>query len=542
MLGDACFYFPIGDAGDEALRSVFRPLAKLRKGIAGHSLQPDMYMLRMHGVSEGLRICFDSATAQYLLDPSRKDYGLDALAFEHLGMPMPAAGGGGEGAQLGFLADSGAENAKRGAACCATVDALMAPMRGELERQGLGRLFDEVEMPLAAVLADMEAEGFAVDSAELAGVGRALSDSISAARKLIYGLAGEEFNINSPTQLGVVLFEKLGLPSSKKTKTGYATGADILEKLRDRHEIIDAILAYRMLTKISGTYVDGLLPLVGEDGRIRAHFRQTVTATGRISCTEPNLQNIPIKQEQGRAIRKAFIPRSEGFLLVGADYSQIELRVLAHLTQDEALIEDFRQGADIHRRTAARVFGLAEEDVTQLQRNRAKAVNFGVIYGMSGFGLSEELGIARGEAESYIEEYFRAHGAVRRYMDAQIQSCREKGYVSTILGRRRGIPEIGASSYATRQLGERLAMNTPIQGSAADIIKLAMIDVAHSLKAEGLKSRLILQVHDELIIDTSKDELEAVKRLLKEKMETAYSLSVPLVADLRAGANWYELK
>ncbi|MDR1572066.1 MAG: DNA polymerase I [Clostridiales Family XIII bacterium] len=543
MLGGSCFHFPLaGDGGGEVLRFVIGALQKLKKGVAGHNLQPDVYTLRMLGFSEGPHMCFDTAIAQYLLDPSRKGYSLDSLALEHLGEPMPAAGGVEGGAeQLGFLADAGADSAKQGAACCAAVGALMGPMGERLKSQGLDRLFHDVEMPLAAVLADMEAAGFAVDSRELAGVGRRLSDSASAIAERIYGLAGEAFNINSPAQLGVILFEKLGLPPSKKTKTGYSTGAEVLEKLRDRHEIADAILSYRMLAKIVGTYVDGLLPLIGRDGRIRAHFQQTVTATGRISCTEPNLQNIPIKHEQGRAIRKAFVPQ-DGFLLVGADYSQIELRVLAHLTQDEALIEDFRQGADIHRRTAARVFGLSEGKVSPLQRSRAKAVNFGVIYGMSGFGLSEELGITRSEAESYIDEYFRAHGAVRRYMDGQIGFCRDNGYVSTILGRRRGIPEIGAPSHAVRQLGERLAMNTPIQGSAADIIKLAMIDVAGSLKAGGLRSRLVLQVHDELIIEAAKDELDAVKALLKDNMERAFELSVPLVAELSVGANWYELK
>jgi DNA polymerase-1 len=297
-----------------------------------------------------------------------------------------------------------------------------------------------------------------------------------------------------------------------------------------------------MLTKLNSTYVEGILPLIGSDGRIHPHFQQTVTATGRISCTEPNLQNIPIRQELGRAIRKAFVPENGSFLLVGADYSQIELRVLAHLTQDPALMEDFRVGADIHRRTAARVFGVAEDEVTSLLRNRAKAVNFGVIYGMSGFGLSEELGIGRKEAERYIDEYFRTHTAVKTFMDGQIRYCREHGHVLTVLGRRRRIPEISASGHTVRQFGERLAMNTPIQGSAADIIKLAMIRVDGALRAAKLRSRLILQVHDELIIEARGDELEAVKTLLRENMEQAFPLSVPLTVELSTGTNWYELK
>ena len=388
----------------------------------------------------------------------------------------------------------------------------------------------------------MEAQGFAVDKDELLNAGKLLTEQIDLMASMIYDLAGQEFNINSPKQLGEILFEKLGLPSGKKNKTGYSTNAEVLERLRGHHDIVDMILEYRMLSKLNSTYVEGLLPLINRDGKIHAHFRQTVTTTGRISCTEPNLQNIPIRQESGRKLRRAFIPEDEDFVLVGADYSQIELRVLAHMSKDPALIDAFNQGADIHRSTAARVFGVPESEVTSLQRSNAKAVNFGVIYGMSGFGLSTELNITRKEAEKYIEEYFKKYTKVKEFMDLQIKSCKEKGYVTTIMNRKRPIHEINASNYMVRQAGERLAMNSPIQGSAADIIKLAMIRCHDKLKKGNMKSRLILQVHDELIIQASKDELEDVRKLLKDTMENAMRLDVVLSVDLNTGSNWYELK
>ena len=355
-------------------------------------------------------------------------------------------------------------------------------------------------------------------------------------------MAGEEFNIKSTQQLGEILFDKLGLPAGKKTKRGYSTSADILEKIKDKHPIVPAVLEYRTLTKLKSTYIDGMLPLIGAGDKIRAHFNQTVTTTGRISCTEPNLQNIPVRQELGRKLRQAFIPDSDDCTLVGADYSQIELRVLAHMSGDEVLIEAFRNGEDIHRATAANVLGIPEDQVTPLDRSRAKAVNFGVIYGMSAFGLSSELHITRKEADEYIEAYFSRHQAVRDFMNEQVESCRQNGYVTTLFGRKRYIKEIGATQYMIRQLGERLAMNTPIQGTAADIIKLAMIKVYQAIKEQGMKSRLILQVHDELIINTYVDELETVKKLLEENMENAYSMTVALKAELNEGSNWYQLK
>ncbi|MBR6585495.1 MAG: DNA polymerase I, partial [Firmicutes bacterium] len=371
--------------------------------------------------------------------------------------------------------------------------------------------------------------------------GADLKEKIDLLELKIYDLAGTKFNINSPAQLGEILFETLQLPSGKKTKRGYSTSADILEKIKDNHPVVPAVLEYRNLTKLNSTYVEGMKPLISSESKIHAHFQQTVTATGRISCTEPNLQNIPIRQELGRNLRKAF-EAEEGYTLVGADYSQIELRVLAHLSQDQSLIDAFNNGEDIHKMTASRVLGIPADQVTVGDRSRAKAVNFGVIYGMSGFGLSEELNITRKEAENYIAEYFRKYEKVKEYMDGQIASARETGYSETILGRKRAIHEINASAYMVRQLGERLAMNSPIQGSAADIIKVAMIKVYRELREKHPDSKLILQVHDELIIQAKNDELEEIKELLVRNMESAMNLSVKLLAEVNTGSTWYDLK
>ncbi|MDR1573045.1 MAG: DNA polymerase I [Clostridiales Family XIII bacterium] len=543
LLADTCFYLPLDNASAAVRASLFKALAAPRRGVAGHNLAGELYALRALDAHYAPLVYFDTAVGQYLLEPTRSKYAVEDLLPEYFRENLPdEATFLGESKQLDMLSDADEQYAAYGAAWCSAVDRLIGVIGARLEEEGLAGVFESAELPLIPVLSDMEAAGFSIDRDELMRAGVALTADIEALTERIHEAAGESFNIKSPAQIGVILFEKLGLPASKMTKVGYATGADILEKLRDKHPIVDLILAYRMLTKLNSTYVEGLLPLIGGDGRIHPHFRQTVTATGRISCTGPNLQNIPIRQELGRTLRRAFVPESADFLLVGADYSQIELRVLAHLTQDPALMDDFRQGADIHRRTAARVFGFSEDAVTPLLRSRAKAVNFGVIYGMSGFGLSEELGIGRKEAEQYIAEYFKTHAAVKDFMDGQIQYCRKHGYVLTVLGRKRRIPEINASVYMARQLGERLAMNTPIQGSAADIIKLAMIRVADALRAAKLRSRLILQVHDELIIEARTDEIDAVKTLLRENMEQAFSLRVPLTVELNTGANWYDLK
>ena len=411
----------------------------------------------------------------------------------------------------------------------------------EIDKMGLGKVLYDVELPLIEVLASMEVSGVRADRNFIDEFGKQLTDKIKLLELQIYDYAGCEFNITSPVQLGSILFEKLQLPSDKKTKRGYSTGAEILEKIRDKHPIVPAVLEYRNLTKLNSTYVEGLKPLIAADGRIHAHFQQTVTATGRISCTEPNLQNIPIRQELGRKLRSAF-EAQEGYTLIGADYSQIELRVLAHLSQDESLIEAFNNGEDIHRMTAARVLGIPADQITVSDRSRAKAVNFGVIYGMSGFGLSEELHITRKEAEEYINEYFKKHKKVKEYMDGQIAKAKETGYSETILGRKRAIHEITASAYMVRQLGERLAMNSPIQGSAADIIKVAMLKVYRELKEKHPDARLILQVHDELIIESPDDELDQIRELLKRNMENAMDLSVKLAVDVNTGHTWYDLK
>lgn len=387
----------------------------------------------------------------------------------------------------------------------------------------------------------MEKEGFSVNKEELLTIGTHLTKTLEELTLQIYELSGSEFNINSPQQLSVVLFEEMGLPHGKKTTRGYSTGADTLENLKDKHPIIPLILEYRTLAKLKSTYVEGLLALIHQDGKIHAHFQQTVASTGRISCTAPNLQNIPIRQELGRTIRRAFTA-GEGNILMGADYSQIELRILAHLSDDDTLIEAFNNGEDIHRITASKVLGIPESEITTEERGRAKAVNFGVIYGMSGFGLSEELSITRKEADLYIREYFKKYHKVKVFLDKLVEDAKDTGYSLTIFQRKRPIPEISASNYMTRQMGERLAMNSPIQGSAADIIKIAMIEVSRRLKREKLKSKLILQVHDELIIEVVKEEKDRVETLLCESMENAVSLKVKLAVALNIGDNWYDLK
>ncbi|MGN0659832.1 MAG: DNA polymerase I [Emergencia sp.] len=535
-------YFYI-DLKDPSLTEAFTEfLQKTEIQFAGHDLIRDYYALMSRGL-KGAATAFDTAVAQYVLDPTRSSYNLKNLVFENLHYEIEDEDAFLEEHGQLNLAGTDAENYSRfGFQWCMAVKRLMKLQKKQLAEQDLEKVFSVVELPLIEVLASMETEGFSVNKEALEDFGRMLKDEISGLEAEIYEAAGETFNINSPVQLGEILFEKLGLPAGKKTKRGYSTSADVLEKIRDRHPIVGMVLQYRTLTKLNSTYVEGLAPLVGEDGKIRAHFQQTVTATGRISCTEPNLQNIPIRQELGRQLRKAFVPGCSSCTLVGADYSQIELRILAHLSGDQNLIDAFNRGDDIHRDTAARVFNLDYDKVTALDRSRAKAVNFGVIYGMSGFGLSEELQITRKEAESYIRDYFDKHQAVKAYMDGQVASCRETGYTTTLMGRRRYIHEISASGYMTRQLGERLAMNSPIQGTAADIIKIAMIKVYRELKEKGFASRLILQVHDELIIRTERSELEAVKELLVRNMEEAAELKVKLECDLNQADTWYDLK
>ena len=405
----------------------------------------------------------------------------------------------------------------------------------------MDRLFMDVEMPLVFTLYDMEVNGVRVEAEALKYYGDQLGAKIVELEKDIYEEAGENFNINSPKQLGVVLFENMKIPGGKKTKTGYSTAADVLEKLAPDYPIIAKILEYRQYTKLKSTYADGLANYIREDGRIHSKFNQTITATGRLSSTEPNLQNIPIRVELGRLIRKVFIPE-DGFVFVDADYSQIELRVLAHCSGDSHLIEAYKEKKDIHRITASQVFHIPFDEVTDQQRRNAKAVNFGIVYGISSFGLSQDLSITRKEASKYIEDYFTTYPGIKIFLDDTVKHAKEMGYVVTLFGRRRPVPELSSSNYMQRSFGERVAMNAPIQGTAADIIKIAMTGVGRRLKEQKMKSRLVLQVHDELLVEAYKPELDQVKKILKEEMEQAASLDVPLEIDMHTGENWYEAK
>ena len=420
---------------------------------------------------------------------------------------------------------------------CALIGALVDTLTQRLKELGMWELYQTVDLPLCPVLAEMETEGFLVDRKALAQFGDMLSGRIQTAQKNIFDLAGEEFNINSTQQLGRILFDQLGLPPVKKTKTGYSTNADVLDKLRGSHPIIQEILDYRQLTKLKSTYVDGLGKVIGPDGRIHTCFQNTVTATGRLSSTEPNLQNIPIRTELGAQLRKMFVAPA-GRVLVDADYSQIELRLLACMAGDQAMIDGFNSGEDIHRITASQVFGVPQEEVTPQMRRSAKAVNFGIVYGISPFSLSQDIGVTVAQAKEYMEKYFQHYSGVRAYMDGVVARAKADGYVTTLFARRRWVPELKSSNFNTRSFGERVALNAPIQGTAADVIKAAMIRVRDRLLAQGLKGRLVLQVHDELIVECPQEEAEAVQRLVKEEMEAVVSLPVPLVADTAAGKSW----
>ncbi len=541
-----------------------RLLAEKKPRLAGHNLKNDFFIImnilgrRESGKNAGgnpfseyvtkekpyiFDTYFDTAIAEYVLAPSGNNYELDMLLREYFHEELPEEKKFlEENAQFDLFSDSFGNFVEYAVKWCKGVNSLAGAQEKKINAEGLAKVFCEAELPLAEVMASMEYEGFAVDRDELISSGSGISERIEELTKEIHSLAGEEFNINSPVQLGNILFEKLGLPAGKKTKKGYSTSAEVLEKLKGTHPIIGLILEFRTISKLKSTYIDGMLPMIADDGKVHAHFQQMVTATGRISCTEPNLQNIPVRQELGRKLRKAFVPSKKGNVLTGADYSQIELRVLAHMSGDETLIEAFKSGVDIHTATAARVFGVSEEEVTPIMRSNAKAVNFGVIYGMSSFGLAEEIHVTRKEADSYIKDYFSKYTAVKAFMDSQIEYCKKTGCVKTILNRKRYVHEINASNYMVRQLGERLAMNSPIQGSAADIIKLAMIRVYRKLNEVNLNSRLILQVHDELIIETLPEEREKVSELLKEEMMNAMNLVVSLEVSCAEGGNWYELK
>ena len=508
--GEAIFTLNWGELGEDynrLLRLVFSPEVKK----SAHGVKDLMGLALAEGLgTEGF--VFDTELAAYVLDPTESGYDLGKLTKRYLGAELPEARAALE---------------------------LMAPMRAKLAENGAEKLYFDIELPLCQVLAEMERAGFLVDRKALADFGESLTAGIDALQRGIWELAGHEFNINSPKQLGEVLFDELMLPAGKKTKTGWSTNADILEKLIGKHPIIGDILEYRMLTKLKSTYADGLLKVISADGRIHTNFRMTVTATGRLSSTEPNLQNIPVRRELGAQIRRMFVA-APGCVLVDADYSQIELRLLAHISGDETMQNAFKSGEDIHAVTASQVFGLPLAEVTPAQRSSAKAVNFGIVYGISAFSLAQDIKVSPAEARAYIDAYMQKYHGVREYMDRVIAEAKERGYVETLFGRRRPVPELKASNFNTRSFGERVARNMPIQGTAADIIKLAMVNVRRRLRAEGLEARLILQVHDELIAECPEREAERVAALLEEEMERAVTLSVPLTAEAHSGHSWAE--
>lgn len=509
-----------------------------------HHAKNDMHILKHFGINLK-NLVFDTMIAGYVLNPTKENYGYDDLSQEYLGEFLPSEEevlGKGK-AKKSIMDLEEKERIQFTARQAFIVLHSEAQMKEKLKSNKQEELYYEIEHPLIEVLFNMEEYGFKIDTKKLKEYVSELEEKIDILTKEIYNIAGETFNINSPKQLGVILFEKLMLPMGKKTKTGYSTAAEVLEKLKNKHIIIEKILEYRQLTKLKTTYGDGLFAVVNkETKKIHSTLNQTITATGRISSTEPNLQNIPIKLEMGRKIRKVFIPRDENYLLLDADYSQIELRVLAHIAQDDTLINAFRTGEDIHRITASQVFKVPFDEVTSRQRSDAKAVNFGIVYGIGAFSLSQDLNISRKEAEAYIEGYFEKYPNVRQYMDETIKQARELGYVTTLFGRRRIIPDINSNNFARRSFGERVAMNTPIQGTAADIIKIAMIRVFNKLKEKNLESRLILQVHDELLIEVHKEEIDEVKQILKNEMECAVKLDVPLDIDMHLGKTWFETK
>ena len=539
LFGDTCSY--LRSDGEETDKVLIDYISRKKLKVCGHSLSADAYMLIKKGLKD-LRTAYDSEVAAYMLDPSKSSYDIKILALEELRYEMESDKDFSKKvSQMDMLGGCDREYAERGTDLLWVSRALSEVQKPKMKSFGLDEIYRDLELPLIEVLASMEVRGVYVDKSMLTDIGEDLSAEAEKLERAIYELAGEEFNINSPRQLGDILFDKLGLPAGKKTKTGYSTSADILEKIQDKHPIVTLILQYRTITKLYSTYVEGLKPLIGSDGKIHCHYQQTVAATGRLSCTEPNLQNIPVRQEQGRLLRKAFVA-GEGNVFVGADYSQIELRLMAHLSGDENLISAFNNEEDIHRKTASRVFNIPYDQVTKEDRSRAKAVNFGIIYGMSGFGLAQDIHVSRSEAEKYIQEYFDKHPKVKSYLDESVRSAKENNYSETLLGRKRYIPEITSSNYMVRQLGERLAMNSPIQGSAADIIKIAMRDVYRELKDKGLRSALVLQIHDELIIETAEDEKETIEELLKRNMEHAMELSVKLTVDMNSAYSWYDLK
>lgn len=488
------------------------------------------------------RNIFDCKIAAYLINPLKSDYKIEDVAGEYLSARLRGW------SEIFGKTDIGTayQNSKKECLSHLARETFVlykaAPLLEKtLRLNGMEQLFRDLEMPLTYVLYDMEREGILVRPEELKLYGEALSGRIEELEKKIHTEAGGAFNINSPKQLGEILFDKMKMPGGKKTKTGYSTAADVLEKLAPEYPIVKDILEYRGLTKLKSTYAEGLAAFIRDDNKIHTNFNQTITATGRLSSTEPNLQNIPMRMELGRRIRKVFIPQ-DGCIFMDADYSQIELRVLAHMSDDKQLIEAYKMSEDIHRITASKVFHTPFEEVTDLQRRNAKAVNFGIVYGISSFGLSQDLSITPKEAREYIDEYFKTYPGIKRFLDKMVDDARDKGYCETLFGRRRPVPELKSSNFNQRSFGERVAMNSPIQGTAADIIKYAMIHVYDVLKTKGLKSKLILQIHDELLIETRNDEVEEVREILSREMQNACELAVNLEIDLHTGADWYEAK
>jgi len=521
------------DSYNEILKELFG--GKIR--LVSHEVKDLMHRLLDEGLPTG-GFVFDTALAAYLLAPTDGSYSLEKLGLSYFNHQFPSARTYEAPDAFSLLADPVPAIAAL-SSHAGLIDALYETLAPKLEELGMHDLYYEVELPLCLVLAKMERAGFLVDRKALADFGKMLTGRIEEARAEIYKDAGEEFNINSTQQLGAVLFDKMGLPPVKKTKTGYSTNVEVLEKLRGFHPIIDSIMEYRQLTKLNSTYVEGLSKVIGPDGRIRTSLQNTVTATGRLSSTEPNLQNIPIRTELGSELRRMFVA-PPGCVLVDADYSQIELRLLAHMADDKAMIEAFKSGEDIHTITASQVFGVSPSEVTREMRRRAKAVNFGIIYGISAFSLAQDIGVFQNEAKTYMDRYFAKYHGIREYMDRVVAEAKEKGYVSTLMGRRRSLPELKSSDRNLRAFGERVALNMPNQGTAADVMKLAMIHADEALGREVPEARLVLQVHDELIVECPEEKAEQVKKLLTREMESVMELSVPLIAEAGAGRSWAE--
>ena len=539
LSGDTAYFLYADDMGD-AWNDVLARLFDGSVNLALHDAKDIIKNLLLRGI-DPRGITFDTALAAYLIDPAQSGYDLPRLALACVNEMLPVLDLD-DPAALSPL--GGREETGRSAAqYLAAMREIFREMNDKIEQLGMRRLYYEIELPLLRVLAEMEAAGCAVEPDELRAFGDKLDVRIRDLTEQIYHDADGEFNINSPKQLGEVLFEKLGLHAPKKTKTGYSTNVEVLERIAEDHPIVPRILEYRKLTKLKSTYVEGLLKVISPvDGRIHTHFQQTVTATGRLSSTDPNLQNIPVRTELGRELRRMFVAPDENHVLIDADYSQIELRVLAHISQDEHMIEAFKHGQDIHAATAAKVYHVPLEEVTPQMRSSCKAVNFGIVYGISDFSLAQDIGVTRKEAGEFIKTYLDTYPGVKKYMEDIKQTGREQGYVTTLFGRRRALPELKSKNFNMRSFGERVAMNTPIQGTAADIIKIAMVRVRDRLLRDGLQSRLILQVHDELILEAPKDEQETAMHLLTEEMENAFRMDAPLVAEAKAGHSWYDAK